>query len=127
MGRVFREVQKTPEFERDIKKLSKRFPTLEEDLQILIGSSFELSHHLQIDNGGIEAIAGMQVGSPAICKVTKFACRSLPGRGARSGLRLIYAYWEEEDRVDLIELYFKSDQETEDRERIQKYLHRLRR
>ena len=41
MGRVFR-VQKIPEFKRDLKRLSKRFPTLEEDLQILIGSSLEL-------------------------------------------------------------------------------------
>lgn len=115
MRRVFREVWKTPEFKRDLKKLSKRFPSLEEDLQILIGSSLELYHHLHMDNRGIEAISGIQVGSPVIYKVIKFACRSLPGRGAKSGLRLIYAHWEEKDRVDLIQLYFKSDQETEDK------------
>jgi mRNA-degrading endonuclease RelE of RelBE toxin-antitoxin system len=123
---VFREVRKTPEFKRDLKRLSKRFLSLEEDLQILIESSLVLYHHLHLDNRGIEAISGIQRGRPVIYKVIKFACRSLPGRGAKSGLRLIYAYWEEKDRVDLIQLYFKSDQEMEDRERIKKYLDRLR-
>ncbi len=124
MKRTFRKVQRTPEFERDLKKLSDRFPTLEEDLGILIMAQLEPYHYLHVENHGIVVISGVQVGSPLVCKVTKFACRSLPGRGAKSGLRLIYVYWKEEDWVDLIELYFKADQEKEDQKRIQRYLRR---
>jgi hypothetical protein len=126
MRRTFRKVQRTPKFERDLRKLSKRFPTLEEDLKILLDTHLELYHHLHVDNHGIVVIPGIQVGCPIIYKVTKFACRSLPGCGAKSGLRMIYADWEEEEQVDLIELYFKADQETENRKRIQTYLRRSR-
>jgi hypothetical protein len=31
---------------------------------------------------------------------------------------VIYAYFEEQDRIELIEIYFKGDKESEDRERI---------
>lgn len=124
MKRTFRKVHRTPEFERDLKKLSDRFSTLEEDLEILIKAQLEPYHYLRVENHGIVVISGVQVGSPIVCKVTKFACRSLPGRGAKIGLRLIYAYWKEEDWVDLIELYFKADQEIEDQKRIQRYLRR---
>ena len=46
------------------------------------------------------------------------ACRALKGRVAASGLRLIYAYFRDEDAVELVELYFKGDKEQEDRGRI---------
>lgn len=56
-----------------------------------------------------------------IIKVKKIACRALKGRGVNSGLRLVYAWYEEEQRIVFIELYFKGDKEMEDRERIFKY------
>jgi len=31
---------------------------------------------------------------------------------------VIYAYFEEADRIELIEIYYKGDKENEDRERI---------
>jgi hypothetical protein len=34
---------------------------------------------------------------------------------------LVYAYFEEEDKVELIEIYYKQDKEKEDRERILRY------
>lgn len=38
-----------------------------------------------------------------------------------SGIRLIYTYFEDEDKVELIEIYYKQDKEKEDRERILRY------
>jgi len=127
MKKTFLRVLRTQEFERDLKKLSDRFPTLEEDLEILIKAQLGLYHCLHVDNHGIVVMSGIQVGNPILCKVKKYACRSLPGHGAKSGLRLVYAFWEKEDRVDLIELYFKADQEMEDRQRIKRYLSRSQR
>jgi hypothetical protein len=59
--------------------------------------------------------------SPKIYKAKKFACRSLKGKGVQSGIRVIYAYFEEKDKIELIEIYYKGDKENEDRERILRY------
>ena len=48
-------------------------------------------------------------------------CRSLKGCGVHSGIRVIYAYFEEEDRIELVKIYYKGDKEVEDRERILDY------
>lgn len=117
----FRETRRLPEFERDLKRLGKRFRTLEEDLATLLTAQIALYHKPGIDNGGIFRIPGLPFEEPAIYKVKKFACRSLKGRGANSGLRLIYAFFRIKDRIDLVELYFKGDKENEDRERILAY------
>lgn len=65
-----------------------------------------------MDNGGIFRISGLSFSTPPIFKAKKFACRALRGRGSKSGIRVIYAYNEKEDRIDLIEIYFKGDKEN---------------
>ena len=57
-------------------------------------------------------------------KAKKFACKSLKGKGAASGIRIIYAYYEEEDIFEFIEIYSKSNKANEDRDRIFKYYKR---
>ena len=115
---AFRETRRLPEFERDLKRLLKRFRTLEEDLQTLLTAQVALYHKFEIDNKGIFRIPGLPFSDPEIYKVRKFACKALKGRGASSGLRLIYAYFRKEDRVELVEIYFKGDKESEDRARL---------
>ncbi len=115
---IFREVARLPEFERDLKGLARRFRTIEEDLALLLRAQIMPFHKLGVDNRGVVRISGLPFLEPRIYKVRKFACRSLKGRGANSGLRLIYAYFEQNDRVELIEIYFKGDKENEDKERI---------
>lgn len=122
--KIFLEISRLPEFEKDIRKLLKRFKTLEDDLEIFIKNELNLYHKLKIDNKGIFQIPGLQIESPNIYKAKKFACRSLKGKGVQSGIRVIYAYFEQEDRVELIEIYYKGDKEDEDRERILKYYRR---
>jgi len=116
----FAKVSRLPEFEKDLKKLSKRFKTLEDDLQIFINAQLNLFHKLGMDNGGILQIPGLHIEVGKFYKAKKFACRSLKGSGAQSGIRVIYTYFEEEDRIELIEIYYKGDKENEDRERIKK-------
>jgi len=116
----FKEIVRLPEFERDMKRLMKRFRSLEEDLDTFIKTELRLFHKLGIDNKGVVQIAGLGIGiqGPRIYKARKFACRSLKGKGAQTGIRVIYAYFEENDRIELIEIYYKGDRENEDRERI---------
>lgn len=118
--KTFAKVSRLPEFEKDLKKLSKRFKTLEDDLQIFINAQLNLFHKLGMDNGGILQIPGLHIEVGKFYKAKKFACRSLKGSGAQSGIRVIYTYFEEEDRIELIEIYYKGDKENEDRERIKK-------
>ncbi|MGA2534022.1 MAG: hypothetical protein ABSG19_13420 [Candidatus Aminicenantales bacterium] len=117
---MFREIARLPEFERDLKGLLKRIRTLEEDLATLLKTQLVLFHKLGVDNKGVFEIPGMPFREPRIYKAKKFACRALKGRGANSGLRLIYAYFELADKIDLVEIYFKGDKENEDRDRILK-------
>jgi hypothetical protein len=63
-------------------------------------------------------ISGLGIHGPRIFKARKFACRALRGKGAQSGIRVIYAHFEESDRIELIEIYYKGDKENEDRQRI---------
>lgn len=115
---IFAKISRPPEFEKDLKKLTKRFKTLEDDLDIFINAQLKLFHKLGIDNGGIFQILGLQIQAAKFYKAKKFACRSLKGAGAQSGIRIIYSYFEEDDHIQLIEIYYKGDKENEDRERI---------
>jgi hypothetical protein len=79
---------------------------------------------LRIDNKGIFRIPGLQIENPCVYKAKKFACRALKGKGAKSGIRIIYAYFETEDRIELVEIYYKGDKENEDLSRILKHYKR---
>lgn len=94
---------------------------IEDDLTIFIEKGLFLYHKLKVDNKGVFPLSGLQIDSPKIYKAKKFACRSLKGRGSQSGIRVIYAYFEEIDKIELIEIYYKGDKENEDRDRILKY------
>jgi mRNA-degrading endonuclease RelE of RelBE toxin-antitoxin system len=116
--KIFSEIDYLPEFEKDFKRLSKKFRTLEEDFKTFINTQLNLFHKKGIDNKGVVPISGVGIPNPKIYKARKFACRSLKGRGVDSGIQVIYAYWEEEDKLEFIEIYFKGDKENEDRDRI---------
>jgi len=118
---MFKAFTQLPEFEKEMRKLLKRFRTLEEDLDNFIKFGMVPYHKLGEDNGGIVRIPDLGFDQPKIFKARKFACRSMKGKGVQSGIRIIYAFFEEEDRIELIEIYYKGDKENEDRKRILKY------
>lgn len=107
-------IERLAEFEKDIKQLRKKYKTIEDDVAtvervIAVEPTARPPFSFQIDGLGLET---------CVIKVRKIACRSLKGRGAMSGLRLIYAHFEKENRVVFIELYHKSTKEMEDKVRI---------
>jgi mRNA-degrading endonuclease RelE of RelBE toxin-antitoxin system len=123
--KTFSEVHRLPEFDKDLKKLLKRFRTLEEDLETFISTELFLYHKLKKDNKGIFPISGLGIENPRIYKGKKFACRSLKGKGVQSGIRVIYGYIEEEDKIEFIEIYYKGDKENEDKDRIMRHYKEL--
>lgn len=120
MSKIFKEIVFLSEFEKDKKKLIKRFRTLDEDLETFINVQLKLFHKIGIDNGAIEYINNLGINEPKIYKVKKFACKALKGKGVQSGIRIIYSFFEAEDKIEFVEIYFKGDKENEDKERIKK-------
>jgi hypothetical protein len=104
------------EFEKDLKNLLKKYRTLNDDLDVVkkvleIFPEERPPFSFRIDNLGLKT---------CVIKVKKIACKAIKGRGVNSGLRLIYAHFEAEQKITFIELYHKNDKENEDRERILK-------
>lgn len=118
MNKIFKEIKYLSEFEKDLKKLSKGFKTINEDLQIFIDKQLNLYHKLGIDNKGIFQIADLDIEYPKIYKARKFACKSLKGKGVMSGIRIIYAYYGDIDTIEFIEIYYKGEKDNENKSRI---------
>lgn len=121
----------TPEFQKDFKRLLKKFKSLEDDLELAKVAAIELFHIglpnsqgllEKKDNKATFPISGFCTETIQICKIKKFACKALKGRGSKSGIRVIYAFHCKNCKVDFIEIYFKGEKENEDRERIKEYL-----
>lgn len=117
----FKQIEQLDKFKRDLKKLLKRFPTLEDDLEALVRAQLIAYHKFNVDNHGIFPLENIGIATPKIYKVKKFACKSLKGKGVNSGIRITYAYFPAEDRIEFIEIYYKGAQENEDRERIKNH------
>lgn len=112
--------KKAPEFEKDFKKLSKKFRSLENDLiefkKVLSVSPLGIGKHFNIIT---------KTDSIYIVKA-RFFCKSLK----KKSLRAIYAYVEDHQilemiGIEFIEIYFKGNKENEDKERIKKYLKQI--
>ncbi|KKS20117.1 MAG: hypothetical protein UU78_C0067G0007 [Candidatus Roizmanbacteria bacterium GW2011_GWC2_41_7] len=117
------EYNATDAFQKDFKRLlKKKFRTLEEDLETVKRNAIELYHLKNIDNQSVFPIPNFCNEAILVCKIKKFACKALKGRGVMSGIRIIYAYHIVVSKVEFIEIYFKGEKENEDRERIKKYL-----
>ena len=102
------------EFNKDLKNLLKKYRTLNEDLEVVkkvleVIPQERPPFSFRIDNLGLET---------CVIKVKKIACKALKGRGVNSGLRLIYAHFEAEQKITFIEIYHKNDKENEDKQRI---------
>ncbi|MFC1808205.1 hypothetical protein ACFL0T_07590 [Candidatus Omnitrophota bacterium] len=117
MKKIFNNVKRLPEFERDLKKLRK-FHTLEEDLKSFTQTQLNLFHKQGIDNRGVVQVPDLGIVYPKIYKARKFACKSLRGKGSATGIRIIYAYFENLDTIEFIQIYYKGRRENADRERI---------
>ena|ERR1051326_6398678 len=109
--------EETEEYKKDLKRLLKKYRTLNEDIEILKKViEAEPEEHpprsFTISGLGLQTIT---------IKVKRIACRAMKGKGSNTGLRLIYAYEKSHDKITLIELYHKNEKENEDKIRIKKY------
>lgn len=101
-----------PEFEKELTKLSRKYPSLLGDLKKLerlieinptgMGTNFVIIH----DSETVKVVK------------TRLACKSLKNRS----IRIVYAYHLKTVTFMYIEIYFKGNKENEDKERITQYL-----
>jgi len=104
--------ERTNEFKKDLKRLGKRYSTLESDLK-----NFEKVASEYPQGVGRHATVLRREGDTAIVKSRLF-CRALVG----SSMRITYAHHESTQRIVYIQLYYKGDQAREDEQRIKDYL-----
>ena len=102
------------EFKRDLKKLLKKYRSLNDDLEVVkkvlkVEPKERPPFSFRIDELKIET---------CVIKVKRIASKSLKGKGVNSGLRLIYAHFEQEELIVFVEFYHKNNKENEDRDRI---------
>ncbi len=105
----------TTAFQKDLKKLLKKYPSLNSDLtdleEILVifptgnGKNFTIIHHSE---------------KVKLVK-TRLTCKSLRDKS----MRVIYAYHNDTVTFVYLEIYFKGDKENEDSGRIDEYIKSL--
>ena len=100
------------EFQKELKRLGKKYKSLSSDLKefcnVVSVVPLGNSKHFNV-------IAQTEI--LYIVKARLF-CKYLKG----SSLRIVYSYFEHEQRIEFIELYFKGGKENEDSQRIKEYL-----
>jgi len=107
-----------PEFDKEFKRLLKKYRTLRADLKLL---KSVLETYPRGYPPGIIRISGLGIETETY-KVKHFRCKALKHKGSRSGIRIIYAYFEEEQKIEFIEIYYKEKDDIRcNRERILRY------
>ena len=100
-------------FNSQLKKLIKKYNTLEDDIVIAEKASIELLHLHKLDNRSVELVPRFDRETVKIYKIKKFACKSLFGKGVRSGIRIVYAFFPAKMKVTYLEIYYKEKSNTD--------------
>lgn len=105
----------TEEFSKDFKRLSKKYKSLPDDLlefkKVITSLPLGSGKHFVILRN-LEQVKIIKA---------RFFCKYLRG----ASLRITYAYRESVKTIDFIELYFKGEQENEDKKRIKYFLENI--
>ncbi len=107
------EYTELPEFSRELKRLQKKYRSLHSDLE-------EFKKYLQeVPEGNDSKHWNCLHRNGRVCVYkVRLTCAYLN----ESTMRVIYGFYLLENRIDLIEIYYKGEKENEDRERIKTWL-----
>jgi mRNA-degrading endonuclease RelE of RelBE toxin-antitoxin system len=104
------------EFKEDVKKLRK-YRHLEEDIERL-KKVMEVS---PIPHGAVLISEKNRKFSGNIYKLLKFHSQDFPGKGARSGIRVIFHYNEADSTITFCQIYYHEREDSDyDRRRLEK-------
>lgn len=100
-------------FEKQFKKLIKKYRSLKEDLEIAKKFAIEAFHLDKINNEAVWLVPKFDKKIVRIHKLKKFSCKVLKGKVNRSGIRIIYAFYPEKFEVEFLEIYFKERDDSD--------------
>lgn len=109
-----------PEFDNDLAHLSKKYPSLNVDIERL-KSVLRVKHPKDLPGAVRISDLGAGIHDP-VYKARHFRCESLKGKGCKSGIRVIFGHDETTNEIKFIQIYHKSQTANEDKTRIKKYL-----
>lgn len=113
------EINQIDLFLKDLKRLRKRYPSIDNDLSIFVKALLVRLPDKLPDTFRIPL--GKEYETDPVYKTKSFSCRSLGG-GKQSGIRVIYAFNENSNLVTLLEIYHKNEKTNHDNERIIDFL-----
>lgn len=100
-------------FKKQLKKLITKYRSLEEDLEIVQKYAIEAFHSEGINNESVWLVPKLDKKTIQIYKVKKFACKALKGKGVKSGIRVVYAFYPDQLKVEFLEIYFKEKNDSD--------------
>lgn len=105
-----------PEFEKDLKRLEKKFKHILSDLDVAI----EVIRAEPTNSLRCEQVEGL---GESCNDVTAYVLKKFRSTDLRSTneLRLVYVYENPKNKIILVQLYFKGDIQIEEKARIRKY------
>ena len=114
-------LEAVPEFNKELKALSKKYKHLEADFKML-RRVLEKTPINSIPGNHRISDLGVTV-QTHVYKLKKFRSLDCKGKGSRSGFRIIYAHIieEDDDKIIFIEIYHKNNQSNHDKDRILRY------
>ncbi len=100
-------------FERQLKKLIKKYRSLEEDLEIAQKYVIETFHITAINNQSVWLVPKFDKKTIQIYKIKNFACKALKGKGVKSGIRIVYVFYPAKLKIEFLEIYFKEKSDSD--------------
>ena len=110
------EFANTPEFQKDLKRLRKKYRSLNQDIAVVK----QAIAALPTGDGSKHWVVKNKVEDTYVMKM-RMMCRSVKG----AQFRLVYGYNQKTVTVLCLELYYKGDQVRETSDRIDEYLKRV--
>ena len=109
----------TPQFDKEFKKFSKKYVSLEQDIQTF-------KNIIQVNpKGNSQHFRILKQQDTVFVIKARFACRSLKIGTSGTPLRVIYVYNKPLNSVVFIEMYHKKAQSNPDKKRIEAYMRGL--
>ena len=115
----------TPEFNKDLKKYSRKHRSLPEDIENL-KTALKVAHFtdgISSESMGFFPISHQEI-PEGFFIAKKFACKAIKGSGSRSGYRVVYHLQGTIFKICLLELFHKNEKAVEDFQRMKDYISR---
>jgi len=114
------DMEEVSEFQEEFAEISETYNSFPDDFE-----RFKSVLEVKLPGYPNGTVPISKLGGGVVCpvyKVRKFRCECIRHKGNDSGIRIIYAYKPDENKIIFLELYHKNQKANNDKDRIYKYL-----